>query len=153
MHYYVGFLTGGAYSMSAVWLAVTVLMLVIEGAVPGLVSIWFALGAFAALLAAILRAPIWLQVTWFLLVSVTSLVLTRPLAKKYVNSRVQPTNADMLIGRQCVVKEEINNLAGTGAVMAGGREWTARADCADKVIAAGEAVEIVRIEGVKLIVK
>lgn len=144
---------GGFYNMPALWLAAMVLLLIIEGAVPGLVSIWFALGALAALLAAILHAPVWLQVTWFVVVSVVSLILTRPLARKYVNSKTQPTNADMLIGSDCVVREKIDNLRGTGAVLAQGKEWTARMENGEASAEAGEIVRIVRIEGVKLIVK
>ena len=144
---------GGFYNMPALWLAAMVVLLIIEGAVPGLVSIWFALGALAALLAAILHAPVWLQVTWFVVVSVVSLILTRPLARKYVNSKTQPTNADMLIGSDCVVREKIDNLRGTGAVLAQGKEWTARMESGEASAEVGEIVKIVRIEGVKLIVK
>ena len=50
----IGSLASG--SMTAVWLVLMVVLLIIEGAVPGLVSIWFALGAFAAMISAILRA-------------------------------------------------------------------------------------------------
>lgn len=139
--------------MPALWLAAMVVLLIIEGAVPGLVSIWFALGALAALLAAILHAPVWLQVTWFVVVSVVSLILTRPLARKYVNSKTQPTNADMLIGSDCVVRERIDNLRGTGAVLAQGKEWTARMESGEASAEVGEIVQVVRIEGVKLIVK
>ena len=144
---------GGFYNMPALWLAAMVVLLIIEGAVPGLVSIWFALGALAALLAAILHAPVWLQVTWFVVVSVVSLILTRPLARKYVNSKTQPTNADMLIGSDCVVRERIDNLRGTGAVLAQGKEWTARMENGEASAEVGEIVQVVRIEGVKLIVK
>ena len=144
---------GGFYNMPALWLAAMVVLLIIEGAVPGLVSIWFALGALAALLSAILHAPVWLQVTWFVVVSVVSLILTRPLARKYVNSKTQPTNADMLIGSDCVVRERIDNLRGTGAVLAQGKVWTARMENGEASAEAGEIVQVVRIEGVKLIVK
>ena len=101
-------------NMPAVWLVLMIILLVIEGVVPGLVSIWFALGALAALLSAIVGAPIWLQIVWFLLISVVSLILTRPLAKKYVNSKTTPTNADMLIGQECVVTEAIDNVLSLG---------------------------------------
>ena len=140
-------------SLAAVWLVIMVVLLIVEAAVPGLISIWFALGALAALLAALLRAPLWLQVLWFLVVSITALILTRPLAKKYINSRVKPTNADMILGKDCVVTEEIDNVLGTGAVTAGGKVWTARmADdsCKGRM---GQVMKVLRIEGVKLIVE
>lgn len=140
-------------NMAVVWLVAMVVLLIVEAIVPGLVSIWFAIGALAALIAALLNAPLWLQVVWFLAVSVATLVLTRPLAQRYVNSRVQPTNADALIGRDCVVTEDIDNLAGTGAVKIGGKVWTARAEDENEKYAQGDVVKAVRIEGVKLIVR
>ena len=140
-------------NMPAVWLVLMIILLVIEGVVPGLVSIWFALGALAALLSAIVGAPLWLQVVWFLLISVVSLILTRPLAKKYVNSKTTPTNADMLIGQECVVTEAIDNVLGLGAVTVGGKIWTARTENPDIKVAIGQTMTVVRIEGVKLIVR
>ena len=139
--------------MPVIWLIAVVVLLIIEAVVPGLISIWFALGALAALVAALLHAPLWLQVVWFLLVSIASLILTRPLAAKDVNSRVQPTNADVLIGRECVVTEEIDDLRGTGAVTVGGKVWTARTGQDEVRLAKGEKARILRIEGVKLIVE
>ena len=143
----------GGFSMTAVWLVAMIVLLIIEGIVPGLVSIWFAIGAFAAMISAILGAPIWLQVLWFFAVSILTLCLTRPFAKKYVNSRATPTNADMLIGKECVVTEEIDNVLGTGAVTVGGKVWTARTEEPDGKAETGKVMTVVRIDGVKLIVK
>ena len=143
----------GGFSMTAVWLVAMIVLLIIEGIVPGLVSIWFAIGAFAAMISAILGAPLWLQVLWFLAVSILTLCLTRPFAKKYVNSRATPTNADMLIGKECVVTEAIDNVLGTGAVTVGGKVWTARTEEPDGKAETGKVMTVVRIDGVKLIVK
>ena len=143
----------GEFSMTAVWLVAMIVLLIIEGIVPGLVSIWFAIGAFAAMISAILGAPLWLQVLWFFAVSILTLCLTRPFAKKYVNSRATPTNADMLIGKECVVTEEIDNVLGTGAVTVGGKVWTARTGEPDGKAETGKVMTVVRIDGVKLIVK
>ena len=139
--------------MTVVWLIAMIALLVVEGLVPGLISIWFALGALAALVSALLHAPLWLQIVWFLVVSIAALALTRPLAKKYINSKTQPTNADMLIGRECVVRENIDNVLGTGAVSVDGKVWTARTECDDIKAQEGSRAVVVRIEGVKLIVK
>lgn len=143
----------GGFSMTAVWLVAMIVLLIIEGIVPGLVSIWFAIGAFAAMISAILGAPLWLQVLWFFAVSILTLCLTRPFAKKYVNSRATPTNADMLIGKECVVTEAIDNVLGTGAVTVGGKVWTARTEEPDGKAETGKVMTVVRIEGVKLIVR
>ena len=143
----------GEFSMTAVWLVAMIVLLIIEGIVPGLVSIWFAIGAFAAMISAILGAPLWLQVLWFFAVSILTLCLTRPFAKKYVNSRATPTNAAMLIGKECVVTEAIDNVLGTGAVTVGGKVWTARTEEPDGKAETGKVMTVVRIDGVKLIVK
>ena len=139
--------------MTVVWLVAMIVLLVIEGVVPGLISIWFALGALAALVSALLHAPLWLQIVWFLVVSIAALALTRPLAKKYINAKTQPTNADMLIGKECVVRESIDNVLGAGAVSVDSKVWTARTENDDIKVPEGSRAVVVRIEGVKLIVK
>ena len=140
-------------NMTAVWLVAMIVLLIVEGMAPGLVSIWFALGALAAMISAMLKAPLWLQVVWFAAVSALSLMLTRPLAKKYVNAHTTATNADMAIGQDCVVTEEIDNIRGTGAVTVGGKIWTARMAEPDGKAAKGETLRVLRIEGGKLIVE
>ena len=138
-------------NMSVVWLVLMVLLFIIEAATAGLTVIWFALGALAALIAALFGAQIWLQVLWFLVVSIATLWFTRPLALKYLNGRSVATNADRVVGREGVVCEDIDNLAGTGAVKLDGKEWTARSDSGAN-IPSGSVVKVRRIEGVKLIV-
>lgn len=138
-------------AMNLMWLAVMVVCIVLEMSTVSLTCIWFALGALAALLAGLFGAPLWLELIWFFAVSILTLVLTRPLVKKYINSKVQPTNMDMVIGATCVVLEPISNLSETGAVKVGGKVWTARS-VDGTVFAPGEKVVAVRIEGVKLIV-
>ena len=142
----------GEINMTVFWLIAMVVLLIIEGIVPGLVSIWFAAGALVSLLLSLLNVPLWLQVLAFLLVSLVLLFLTRPLAKKYVNSRTTATNADRIIGMDCLVTEEIDNLRGTGAVSVDGKTWTARMEQVDGKAEKGAVVKALRIEGVRLIV-
>lgn len=142
---------GGDVQLSVLWLIAMIVLLIIEAVVPGLISIWFALGALAALVAALFHAPFWLQVVWFLVVSILTLLLTRPFVKKYVNNRVTPTNADMVIGKEAVVTEAIDNLQEKGAVRLDGKIWTARMADESAGAEVGETVRILRIEGVKLI--
>ena len=138
--------------MVAFWGAAAAVLVIIELATVGLASIWFAIGALCALIAAALGAPLWLQIVWFALVSVATLFLTRPLALKYVNARAQPTNADRLLGAEAVVREAIDNLSGAGAVYADGKIWSARS-FAGNAIPKGCRVRIREIQGVKLIVE
>lgn len=101
------------------WIVAAVLFLIVEAATVGLASIWFALGALAALVCALLKGPLWLQILWFFVISVVTLLITRPLAKRYVNGRRQATNADRCIGAVAVVTQQVDNIAGTGARPAG----------------------------------
>ena len=134
------------------WAVAVVAFVVLELATVGLASIWFALGALIALIASLLGAPLWLQIVCFVIVSVATLFLTRPLAKKYINNKTMATNADRVIGSRAVVKERIDELAGTGAVLADGKMWSARTE--DGSIAEpGEIVTVREIRGVKLIVE
>ena len=138
-------------NMSIVWVVIMVVFLVVEAATAGLTCIWFGIGALAAPIAALFGAPIWLQLVWFFVVSVVTLYFTRPLVLKYVNSRSQPTNADMVIGKEALVTEAIDNVESAGAVAVGGKVWTARSENGEP-IEVGSIVTVLRIEGVKLIV-
>lgn len=138
-------------TLQIVWLSLMIVFLVVEALTAGLASIWFAAGALVALIASFFMTPLWLQIVLFILVSAVTLVITRPLAKKYVNSKVQATNADMAIGQPATVTERIDNVAGTGTATVGGRSWTARS-VDGRVIEAGEITEVKAIEGVKLLV-
>ena len=136
-----------------VWLALLVLFIITEIATVQLTTIWFAGGALAAMLLSALGVKsILIQCIVFLAVSLLLLIATRPLVKKHINRKSQPTNADRNIGASAIVTEEINNLLGTGAVKINGIEWSARAENGNTV-SVGETVTVTRIEGVKLIVK
>ena len=137
----------------AFWVVALVVFLIVEAVTAGLVSIWFVCGSLVALICAALGAAVWLQIFWFVIVSVATLVLTRPLVKRYVDSRSVATNADRSIGRAAVVTERIDNLAATGAVKLDGVVWTARSTDDAVAIEAGERVTVRAIEGVKLIVE
>ena len=137
----------------AFWVVALVVFLIVEAVTAGLVSIWFVFGSLVALICAALGAAVWLQIFWFVIVSVATLVLTRPLVKRYVDSRSVATNADRSIGRTAVVTERIDNLAAAGAVKLDGVEWTARSTDDAVAIETGERVTVRAIEGVKLIVE
>ena len=134
------------------WIALTVALIALEAATVGLVSIWFAIGSAGALIAAALGTSVWLQIIVFLAVSGIVLAVLRPIAKNHLAVRAKPTNADRLLGVICPVTENIDNIVGTGAVSAGGKEWTARS-LTGVEIPAGEFVRVASIQGVKLIVE
>lgn len=135
------------------WLAAMILLVVFELATMGLTTIWFALGALAALAVAVLGGPVWLQTVVFFAVSILALVCYRNLVKDHFNQNRIKTNADSLIGQNGIVTEEISNLHATGQVTVAGQEWTARSADDGITLEKGEIVTIHSISGVKLIVE
>lgn len=136
--------------MNWIWLCAIVIFGAIEALTAGLVSIWFVCGSAAALLVSFFGGALWLQVALFLVVSAITLAATRPLVRK-MTSNIVPTNLDRAIGATARVTEEIDNLAGTGAVYVDGKVWTARSS-SGAVIPAETLVTVERMEGVKLFV-
>ncbi|MDO4473328.1 MAG: NfeD family protein [Eubacteriales bacterium] len=135
------------------WLILFVLLLIVEILTMGLTTIWFAAGALVAILASVIGFSLPVQVIVFLIVSVVTLILTRPLVMKYFNKDRLRTNADRLIGQQAVVLEEIDTLRAKGRVEINGQEWSAKTSDPDMVIPEGRTVLVEAIQGVKLVVK
>ena len=136
---------------SILWLAALIILLVVEALTVTLVSLWFALGALAALLTSLFVDNIWVQFGVFLAVSMVTLLAIRPLARRYVTPKQVATNADQAVGAEGLVTQTIDNLNASGQVSVKGAVWTARTED-ESVIPAGATVKVLRIEGVKLIV-
>ncbi len=134
------------------WLIIFILFGIIELITPQFITIWFAVGALAIIPLALLGVPVPIQIVVFIVLSIMLLVFTRPLYKKYLKTRYVPTNADALISTTAIVIEEINNDDAVGIVKARGQIWSARSFDGE-IIEIGEKIDIISIEGVKLIVK
>lgn len=133
------------------WLAAMVLALLLEAATVRLVTVWFAVGALAAAVAALLGAPVGVQVLVFLVVSGALVALLRPLARRHLKPKIVPTNTEALIGSVGVVTEAIDNVSAQGRVKLGAMSWSARS-AGGTPIPQGVQVRVERIEGVKLFV-
>lgn len=97
-------LKGGADEMmTIIWIAAIIIFGIAEAATAGLVSIWFVVGAVAALVATELGAALWLQFAVFLIVSILALIATRPLARKMLDKTIVPTNADRVLHHEAKV--------------------------------------------------
>jgi membrane protein implicated in regulation of membrane protease activity len=135
-----------------VWFALMVVFLIAEGVCPfHLISVWFSVGALAAVVVSLLGGAVWLQVTVFLVVSAGLLIALWPISRKLLQPKAIRTNVDALIGSQGYVTADIDNLTATGQVKLGAMEWTARSTTGDP-IKAGTLVKVDRIEGVKAFV-
>ena len=137
------------------WFSVIILTVVVESQTADLVSIWFAPGAFIAMILAFCEVNVGIQLAVFVGVTILCLILAfafiRPRMK--AKNKIEKTNADALEGRLALVEEGIDNTAATGVVKINGQFWTARTENPADKPAKGEWVEIVRVEGAKLICK
>ena len=135
------------------WLAVLLLAVVAESMTTDLVAIWFFPAGLVALILSLTPVPWWVQVLVFMAIGLALVISFRPLCRKFLMGKEPKTNAQALIGKTCIVTEEIRNIDEVGEVKVGGLCWSARAEDPDRVIAVGEQVTILQISGVKLIVK
>ena len=136
--------------MAIVWAVFIVVTAIIELQTSDLVTIWFTIGAVGALIAALFKLDIWIQLVIFLAISTICILLTRPLAKKLQQKEIIRTNSDKVIGKigvitKTIVAEDI------GEVKVDGKEWRA-INNDGLTFEVGEKVIIEAISGTKLIV-
>jgi membrane protein implicated in regulation of membrane protease activity len=134
------------------WVVAAVLLAIIEALTMGLATIWFAIGAAVAAVTAMLGANAAVQVAVFLVVSILTLLLTRPIAIKKLKVGREKNVTQQMEGRRGIVVEAMAPFS-AGLVKVGGVIWTAVGEDSAGEIDKGEEVVIVRIEGVKVIVK
>ncbi|MGI6344052.1 MAG: NfeD family protein [Bacillota bacterium] len=135
-----------------VWVIIAIVFAVVEMATTEFFSLFFALGGLVAALLAVVTEDWVLQTVVFIVASVIFTWRLRPiLLRSYLSNEVK-TNVARQAGRVGIVVQEINNLEAQGQVKVDGELWTARSESGE-TIAAGQRVEVVRIEGVKAIVR
>jgi membrane protein implicated in regulation of membrane protease activity len=140
------------FYMPVIWLVIAVLLGLIEAATLGLTTLWFAVGALAAALSALLGARLPFQVIIFLLVSIAALYFTRPILLNRLRLGHEKNAMEQMAGRAGVVTEEIRPF-NTGLVKVGGVIWTAVGDVPEASFPRDSRVRVVRVEGVKVIVE
>jgi membrane protein implicated in regulation of membrane protease activity len=131
------------------WFIAFLVFIFIELITVNLVTIWFAIGAIAAVVTTFFTDSIVIQSIVFVVVSVLSLLITKPLVKKFKKFDITPTNSDRVIGKIGEVTKKISSNK-YGEVKVFESIWTAKSD---EEIEVGKKVKVLSIEGVKLIVK
>lgn len=138
--------------MVILWMAVAVIMVVIEGLTQGLTTIWFAGGAVVAAGVSLISDSLLIQFIAAVIVSALLVYFTRPWAKEKFNRKIVPTNISAVIGQTGVAESDI--LTGeTGTVKADNKLWTAILTSGGSPVRKGESVEIMEVQGVKLVVR
>lgn len=139
--------------MPYVWTFVLIMSVLIEAATATLTTIWFMPAGFICLILAIFNVSIPVQIAAFIVLGAATLVLSKTVFKnKLCAAEKTATNADRIIGADAVVTADIDNDLSLGEITVKGQYWTARSDDGSK-IARGEKVTVLRIEGVKAIVR
>ena len=136
---------------SVIWMIIAIGFALAEGFTLGLTFIWFAGGALLAMLTSFLGLPLIVQVFAFIIGSSVMLIYTRPAAQKIFKIGATKTNVSSLIGKEGIVIKELKPFT-MGQVKVKGQIWSAKPD-GDYDIPIDKTVEVVKIEGVKLIVK
>ena len=136
-------------SIALFWIVAAVVFGVVESMTVQLVSIWLCLASVVSAVVGYFSNSLWATVVVFVVVSLALLVVTRPLINKKIATKIQPTNADRIIGREAVVTEKINPVENVGQIKIDGQVWSAKSS---EPISEGETVRIEAIEGVKAVV-
>ncbi len=143
------------YVMTIVWAVLFIAALAIEAQTAELVAIWFVPGILTSLILSFCGVDGWIQWLVFAAISVVLLTLAFTVFRKKLlkNHGSEPTDTDLLLGREARVEEDIDNALMTGAVKIDGKVWSARmAEDGDRA-SVGEFVTVEKISGVKLICK
>ncbi len=134
------------------WLILSGIFFIGEIITVGFLLFWFGVAGLISMIVSFFTSNLIIQMAVFVISSVILIFATKPLVKKVSNSKTIETNASSLIGKKAIVIQDINNLNNVGQVKLGGEIWSAQSDDGS-VIDANSEVEVVRIDGVKLIVK
>lgn len=135
--------------MAIYWFTACLFLIFVEISTVNLVSIWFAIGAFFSMLLAIFVDNFLIQLLVFIVVSIISLLITKPLVNKFKKNDVEPTNVDRVIGKKAEVIKKITPDE-YGEVKVLGSIWTATSDT---VLNVSDKAVVKKIDGVKLVVE
>lgn len=131
------------------WLAIIIMLTIIEISTVNLVSVWFIVSGLVSLITAFFVESFYIQFLIFGVLGIVLMLTTKPLINKYVKPKNVKTNLDRVVGMVGIVTEEIDKNV-IGEVKVDGKRWSA---VSDKLIEVGSEVVVLEIDGVKLRVK
>lgn len=135
------------------WLILSGLMFIIEIFTAGFLVFWFGVAGLCAMVLSFFTDSLLIQIITFIIISVILLIGTKPLINKYVlKEKMVNTNVYTVIGKTAIVTTEINITKGIGQIKVGSDIWAAVSENSE-IIPVGTQVEILKVEGVKVIVK
>ena len=147
-----GFLDFIGSNMAIFWVCVAILFAVIEAITYSMVTIMFTIGAVPSVFVALFNGNIVVQIVVFLIVSLLLLIFARPIFVKKLKVGREKNVVEQIEGKHGLVTEDIVPFK-SGLVKVNGIIWTAIGVDNNFSAKAGDQVQVVRVEGVKLIVK
>jgi membrane protein implicated in regulation of membrane protease activity len=136
------------------WVILAIILFIAEVFSPAFILASFGIGCLLASLSAGLDLGLKMQILGFIAGTLAAFFAVRPFFTKYCYKAASGirTNVDALAGKVGRVTETIDGERGSGRVMVGGDDWKAIA--ADgNVIEMNSRVEVIKVEGIKVIVK
>jgi len=141
----------GTLPIHWLWVALVIIFALIEIFTLGLTTVWFAIAALVMVFLSFLKIPLPVQALIFLFLSAMLLIFTRPIAVKKLKIGRVKTNVESLTGKHALVIKAIGEFE-KGEAKINGQIWSARTED-DSPVAEGTKCEVLRVEGVQLIVK
>ena len=135
------------------WLIVACIFFIGEIFTAGFLVFWLGIAAMLTMLVSIFTSNLIIQTAVFVIASALLLFLTKPFVDKYItkNDKSVATNAFSLIGKKGIVTKEITTTS-YGQVKVGEEVWTSISEDSTP-LSEGTEIEVVKIDGVKLVVK
>ena len=133
------------------WIILAGIFLAGEIFTAGFFLFWFGVAAGVTAVVSLFGvAPTW-QLTTFVVVSIGLLMISRPFAEKVSGEQVSGIGANRFVGERCWVLEDIDPDENTGRVRLGQDEWRAESKSKEPIVA-GQQVEVVAVNGTRLVV-
>ena len=139
-------------SLTAIWLLLCALCLILEMFTVTFLLFFPGIGAFLAFLVSFVSDSVPLQISIFVISSTLMIIFIRPIIAKLFKTKTVATNSSSLIGKTGIVLKNIDGTNTIGQVKVAGEVWSAICDDKNK-IGKDSKVIVEAIEGVKLIVK
>lgn len=137
--------------MWSFWLIAAGIFFIVEIATVGFLVFWLGIGALLAMITSFITDNIIAQTIVFVVSSCILIPLTKPLVDKFIGKKSVSTNSYSLINKHGIVTSDINPIEGVGQVKVNSEIWSAKTDD-ESTIAKGTEIEVLKIDGVKLIV-
>jgi len=133
------------------WISAAVILGIIEASTVNLITVWFAVSAFITAVFSALEINFGVQITIFIVLSAVLVLLTRPLAKRFISQKTVATNADRVIAKEGIVTQKIDTIENSGQVKVMGQVWSAKTRNGE-TLEEETPVVVEALEGVRVVV-